>query len=128
MDVEYTGISYDASASFDDHVSESIAPFMSAHAQDFTPPMLSGFYADTADVDSSVYREDALKAAQNNLIAGIRSNNTLNKYTMTDLDSSFNSMGKVECENAEAQPGTFSRLVPYLQKLKKQSGLCRCKC
>ena len=107
MDVEYTGISYDASASFDDHVSEAISPFMSAHAQDFTPPMLSGFYADTADVDSSVYREDALKAAQNNLIAGIRSNNTLNKYTMTDLDSSFNSMGKVECENAEAGLGLF---------------------
>lgn len=107
MDVEYAGISYDASASFDDHVSESIAPFMVSNAVEFTPPMLSGFYADTADVDSAVYREDALKAAHNNVVAGIRSDSTLNKYTMTDLGGGFNGMGKVERENVDVSLGLF---------------------
>ena len=107
MDVEYAGISYDASASFDDHVSESIAPFMVSNAQDFTAPMLSGFYADTADVDSSIYREDALKAAHKNFASGILGDKTLKKYTLTDVEGGFNNMGSVQCENADVSLGLF---------------------
>ena len=108
MDVEYTGISYDASASFDDHVSESIAPFMSANAQEFTPPMLSGFYADTADVDSSVYREDAMNAARSNVIAGVRAERELSRYTMSELENDFaGPSGKADHDGAEAQLGLF---------------------
>lgn len=60
MDTAYKGVSFDASSSLDDCLSESIAPFDPAAAKDFTPSFLCGFYADTADVPADTYSEDAL--------------------------------------------------------------------
>ena len=59
LDCQYKGISYDASSSFDDNISEAIAPFDVKNMNGFTPSFLSGFYADTADVASDVYKGDA---------------------------------------------------------------------
>lgn len=59
VDASYDGLSFDASSSFSDNLSEAIAPFEFSQAQPFEPAYLSGFYADTNDVDSSVYTEDA---------------------------------------------------------------------
>jgi len=59
LDAEYEGYSYDASTTFYDNISESLAPFDIRERKEFTPSFLSGFYADTADVDAEVYREDA---------------------------------------------------------------------
>lgn len=64
IDNYYKGITYDASASFADGVSEKIAPFRTMNMQAFTPALLSGFYADTADVDVDVYEEDARNLAE----------------------------------------------------------------
>lgn len=47
--------SADASSSFADDLSEAIAPFHTDRKKPFTPAYLSGFYADTNDVPSSVY-------------------------------------------------------------------------
>ena len=55
----YKGLSYDASSSFDDNISEKLAPFDVKGMKAFTPAFLSGFYADTADVDSENYRAEA---------------------------------------------------------------------
>ena len=55
MDCQYKGLSYDASSSFDDSISEAIAPYDVKNMNPFTPSMLSGFYADTADVAPDVY-------------------------------------------------------------------------
>lgn len=66
MDAYYKGLSYDASSSFDDHISEKIAPYDVKGMKAFTPAFLSGFYADTADVDSSNYENDAKNIAINN--------------------------------------------------------------
>lgn len=66
MDAYYKGLSYDASSSFDDHISEKIAPYDVKGMKEFTPAFLSGFYADTADVDSSNYENDAKNIAINN--------------------------------------------------------------
>ena len=60
MDTSYNGVSFDASSSLDDSLSESIAPFDANGAKDFTPSFLCGFYADTADVPANTYKGDAL--------------------------------------------------------------------
>lgn len=56
---EYEGISYDASSSFPDNMSQVIAPYNVKEIKEFTPSYLSGFYADVSDVDSEVYREQS---------------------------------------------------------------------
>lgn len=55
LNASYRGINYDASSSFDDHISETIAPFDSHEIEVFSPSFLCGFYADTADVPASLY-------------------------------------------------------------------------
>lgn len=59
VNCHYKGLSYDASSSFDDSISETIAPYDVKNMKAFTPSFLSGFYADTADVASDVYRMEA---------------------------------------------------------------------
>ena len=107
MCIEYDGISYDASASFDDHVSEEIAPFMSANAKDFTPPMLSGFYADTADVDSSTYTEDSLKAAGIDIMYKIKGNGAMKEYSISNKGGSATEAAKLSKASADVQLGLF---------------------
>lgn len=63
MDNFYNGVSYDASSSFSDDISERIAPFDVHQKQKFTAGFLSGFYADTADVSEKIYENDALAFA-----------------------------------------------------------------
>ena len=59
VDASYQGISYDASAAFSDNLSSTIAPFDLTQEKPFTPSFLSGFYADTGDVDRWVYQNEA---------------------------------------------------------------------
>lgn len=59
IEVSYKGLSYDASASFADNLSQAIAPFDLQQGKEFTPAFLSGFYADTSDVNANVYKYDA---------------------------------------------------------------------
>lgn len=66
IDAYYKGLSYDASSSFDDNISEKIAPFDVKGMKEFTPAFLSGFYADTADVAPSTYQSDAENIAIQN--------------------------------------------------------------
>lgn len=61
----YKGISYDASSSFDDTLSENIAPYDARGMKEFTPSVLSGFYADVSDVDCNLYIEDAETISNN---------------------------------------------------------------
>lgn len=59
IDLKYSGISYDASSSFSDNLSSAIAPFDMSDGKPFTPSFLSGFYADSGDVGSDVYIDEA---------------------------------------------------------------------
>lgn len=79
IDSYYKGLSYDASSSFADSISEALAPYDVKGMKAFTPAYLSGFYADTADVAPSVYQSSA--------------ENTADTQTMEKLDklSSFSS-------------------------------------
>ncbi|MCM1535007.1 MAG: hypothetical protein NC126_03675 [Clostridium sp.] len=66
VDEEYKGIAYDASASFSDNLSAAIAPFDMKAVKPFTPSFLSGFYADTNDVEKDLYWEDAIETVTQN--------------------------------------------------------------
>lgn len=59
VDAYYKGISFDASSSFADNISECIAPYDVKGMSQFYPAYLAGFYADTADVEEGLYRADA---------------------------------------------------------------------
>lgn len=63
VDAAYYGFSYDASSTFYDNISESLAPYYVKDQVEFTPAYLSGFYADIADVDEDLYRENAMEMA-----------------------------------------------------------------
>ncbi|MGN0341245.1 MAG: hypothetical protein ACI4DO_00465 [Roseburia sp.] len=72
VDAYYKGISFDASSSFADNISENIAPFDVKGMSQFYPAYLAGFYADTADVEESLYRSDAEDLANNATIDQIK--------------------------------------------------------
>ncbi len=55
----YQGLAYDASSAFSDSLSGAIAPFDLKRKKDFTPSFLSGFYADTNDVEKYAYLSEA---------------------------------------------------------------------
>lgn len=63
LDAYCKGISYDASSSFSDNISECLAPFDVKGMKAFTPAFLSGFYADTADVAPDTYQPQAEQMA-----------------------------------------------------------------
>lgn len=72
IDSYYKGLSYDASSSFYDNISQAIAPFDVKDMRAFHPAVISGFYADTADVDASVYKDDALIYANESTYKTVR--------------------------------------------------------
>lgn len=59
VDAEYSGLAYDASSAFSDSLSNAIAPFDLKQKKEFVPSLLSGFYADTSDVEDEVYLQEA---------------------------------------------------------------------
>lgn len=85
IDSFYNGISYDASSSFSDDISQKIAPFNVKEKQPFTAGYLSGFYADTADVDSDVYSKDALEFAKSRSRIEIKKEPTFRPYSISNL-------------------------------------------
>ncbi len=64
-DTTLTGFSHDASISFDDHLSEKLAPYELSGKVAFTPAYLCGFYAEVGDADArhyTQYAQDTFKA------------------------------------------------------------------
>lgn len=107
LDAEYTGISYDASASFDDHISEEISPFNTANMQNFTPSFLCGFYADTADTDKNLYTEDALSAARADVEKLMLASNRFTSYRVSDLSGALKNKETINKSAGEPQLGLF---------------------
>ena len=79
------GLSYDASSSFDDNISEELAPYNLKGMKAFTPAYLSGFYADTSDVDAKVYQGDAEYTASAETTERIASDGTFAGFTMDTI-------------------------------------------
>jgi len=97
---EYKGVSFDASSSFSDELSQAIAPYNIREAVPFSVSYLSGFYADTADVEASVYEAgariivgSAIDYSARNLPEFSRYNTTPNPQRVgMELQSSKNEM------------------------------------
>ena len=68
VDSNCQGIFHDASSSLDDEISRAVLPYDTEDLKDFQPSYLCGFYADSGDVDSKVYQEEADKFVMDNMI------------------------------------------------------------
>ena len=94
IDAEYDGLSYDASSSFSDDISEALAPYDITKRQPFEPSYMSGFYADIADVGKEVYSKQASALAYNHSLERIKSETReFRKYTITGDDKSNDKPG-----------------------------------
>ena len=87
IDNHYKGLSYDASSSFADNISERIAPFDVKNMEGFTPSILSGFYADIPDVDKEVYQTDAEEEANNQTKLYLKQASGISKYSIKSSEN-----------------------------------------
>lgn len=83
---KYDGLCYDLSSSFADNLSKSIAPYDMADAKKFTPSFLSGFYADTSDVEQEVYDLEAEGVVVDDVVRKIERDPGYKPYTL-NLDT-----------------------------------------
>ena len=102
VDAEYKGLSYDASSQFSDTLSEAIAPYEYNAAVPFNTSYMSGFYADAADTDSSLYERRARNIVTNEIYNNIARNPEVRKITLKK-DSSSN----LTPESTTAELGYF---------------------
>lgn len=84
MDASYQGISFDASSSFFDNVSQNIGTFSSDMEKDFTPSYLSGFYADTADIPKELYEDEAKLFAETTSQNRLLTQSCFHSFEMSD--------------------------------------------
>ena len=90
VEAKYKGITFDAAASFSDDLSNAIAPFEWRDARPFTPAYLSGFYADTDDVVSQAYIEDARAMVTQGMCAQIKKESEFRRYSLgSDLSDAM---------------------------------------
>lgn len=92
------GVSHDAAANFADNLSEAIAPFSMKEKKDFSPTYLSGYYADSQDVNGEVYREECNKIANEQAAKELKKDSTFARYGCTP---------KVDMNPKDAKIGLF---------------------
>lgn len=78
----YQGIAFDSASSFEDDISDEIAPYRVTDAKPFTPSIISGFYADRSDVPQGVYMKDALAVAENDVLDAAEKETPLKKISI----------------------------------------------
>ncbi|MBD5548584.1 MAG: hypothetical protein HDQ97_14535 [Lachnospiraceae bacterium] len=103
IDACYSDLSYDASSSFSDAISEQIAPFDVKQTKQFTPSFLSGFYADTADVASDIYKDDAIKIANDSSYSKLKNLPDFKDLTISSgsSNSDLNTLLHTHCDVPE---------------------------
>ena len=82
VDAEYSDIVYDASSTFYDNLSAAIGPFNMRDQMPFTPSFLSGFYADSSDVDNTLYQQDAEALVMSDIHEELKKQNFYSGYNM----------------------------------------------
>lgn len=89
IDAAYDGLSYDASSSFSDNISEALAPYDVTKRQPFETSYMSGYYADISDVGKEVYSQEASALAYNYSLGRIKSETKeFRKYSITGDEAS----------------------------------------
>lgn len=104
IDNHYKGLSYDASSSFADNISERIAPFDVKNMKSFTPSILSGFYADIPDVGKEIYEPDAEKEANEQTQLYLKRAEGMSKYS---IESSENASKQYHTQCEETNVAMF---------------------
>ncbi len=89
LNAYYLGFSKDAAANFYDSISDALAPFDAKELVNFTPSFLSGFYADTADVNKDIYMSEMQRLADNSSFKKIAKRDEFAGY---HVDSVVNKM------------------------------------
>ncbi len=93
IDNDYDGFAHDAASDFADSISERIAPYDVTALETYIPAYLSGFYADSPDVESKLYERDAKDLANTETFNQIKRIPTFHGYGITkpgNMDSHFN--------------------------------------
>lgn len=85
LDAKYEGWSYDASTAFYDNISEALTPYDISQQKEFTPAYLSGFYADTADVGSETYLDEATGFANDITFEKVAGEKEFKKYDLKPI-------------------------------------------
>ena len=80
----YRGITHDASTSFDDKISESLAPFDTRRSVDFKTPYLSGLYADIPDLQKTVYQNESAVMAADETMKEVKDTGYFRQYSMEE--------------------------------------------
>lgn len=101
LEAFYLGYAYDASSSFYDNISEALAPYDAKALMNFTPAFLSGFYADTADVDKNVYLEDAMELANQSSFRQICKEKEFHGYQPDAQGRSLTAALHTKCKSAD---------------------------
>lgn len=104
LDARQLGYAYDASTSFDDDISQALAPYDAKELVNFTPAFLSGFYADTADVDQSEYLEEAYGVANRNTFENLCKEKEFKGYGVRNEKNADNLQEKLgtTCKRADS--------------------------
>ncbi|MCM1178900.1 MAG: hypothetical protein NC347_01490 [Clostridium sp.] len=97
LDNYYKGLSFDASSSFADNISERIAPFDVKNMRSFTPSILSGFYADIPDVGEEIYRMDAEEEVNEQTTNYLKHHSEVGRYSI-DLGGNLADKYHTKCE------------------------------
>ncbi len=88
VDAKIEGLSYDLISNFYDDYSQNI-PFDYHGAVEFNPNYLPGYYVDSKDVNSSVYKEEALNIAYNLSTDYLNKDKTFAKYNFSNPKVDF---------------------------------------
>lgn len=101
VEADYKGITFDASSTFDDSISEEIAPFHSDKSVDFVPGYLAGFYADTADIPKDLYDPDAIEFANERTKARVIEKEKANNLSISSIPGSGKDLFHSEIKSIE---------------------------
>lgn len=85
LNAKYEGYSFDASTSFYDNISEALGPYHVRDMQPFTPAYLSGFYADTADVNPKLYLPETTELVNETTYEKLAKERTFRKYELAKV-------------------------------------------
>ena len=80
VDAECSGITHDATSNFYDRLSEAIAPYSVKDKKDFSPAYLSGYYADSEDIEDNTYLDENEEIASNHLSKILGKEKEYHKY------------------------------------------------
>ena len=75
-----SGISHDATSNFSDSLSEAIAPYSIKDKKEFSPTYLSGFYADSEDVEKGTYYDETKEVVEKQASKELAKDSVFSKY------------------------------------------------